>query len=356
MSNQFNWRVMGKIFVTGANGHIGCNTVRELLRSGYAIKALVRKNSDLRGLKGLKIEIVEGDVLDEQSLIKGSKDCEAIVHHAAVYRFFEKDLQKIMAPAVEGTNNIFKAASNNKINKIIYTSSMVAVGNSDKPDQIRTNEDWLSEDSNEIYSISKRDSEKLAWELARKYNIQLISILPGPVLGRYDYHITPSNIFITDILQGNGFNTIMNLPFVDVRDVAKIHVSALEKGKPGKRYFALTDSLPVKDLAGIVQNLTGKKSIHLPTPRFLDIQVGAMLEVIGKLTSWIPPFTKGVAETFSHRFPNYDYSPTIQDLKYEPTPIIETVKDTINWFLFLGIGKVEDKYRINFVPEEDWVR
>ncbi len=347
---------MQKIFVTGANGHIGCNTVRELLKSGYSVKALVRKTSDLRGLSGLDLEICYGDVQNRQSLIDGSRGCQCIIHLAAVYQYFAKSRREIMLPAIEGTRNIFEAAHQNDIQRIIYTSSSMTVGHTSDPLVKRKVQDWIPDSTRDVYSLAKRDSEKIAWDLSEKLGIPMIALLPGAVLGRYDYQVTPSNRVIVDMLKGLGLTMETQLPLVDVRDVARVHAQAVKQGKSGARYFVLSDPVDLKYLGKSIQELIGRYVPHLPTPRIMNIMTGSIMESVGRLTGWTPPLTKNLAECLSHRYANFDFTETVTDFNFKPTPLEATLRDTINWFLFLGIGKVHPNKTGPFIPEPDWIK
>src|SRR3990167_3090175 len=99
-----------KVLVTGANGHIGANVCRELLQQGHEVRAFVRKTADMHGLQGLNIEIAYGDVMDASSLNVAAQGCDAIIHLAAVYKTIAKTPEEIVAPAVEGSKNVFAAA------------------------------------------------------------------------------------------------------------------------------------------------------------------------------------------------------------------------------------------------------
>jgi dihydroflavonol-4-reductase len=347
---------MKRILVTGANGHIGCNVVREALRHGYPVRALVRKTSDLRGLKGLDAELCYGDVLNKDSLIEASRGCNVIIHLAANYSFFARDLNEISAPAIAGTRNMFEAAHRNQVERIVYTSSVASVGWTDSPEKFHTTRDWLPDSTTEVYSLAKRDSERLALELSGTYGIPLVALLPGNVLGRFDYSITPSNRLVSDMLKGKGLTSEFSFAYVDVRDVARIHVMAMENGKPGNRYFIAPPAVPMKRVGEIVRKLTGKRVLHLRTSRRMNMWLGSMMESVARLTNSTPPLTRETARAFSHRYANFDMTDTVNDFQFEPIPLEETVRDTINWFLFLGPGTINKKYAAQFVPDPDWVK
>lgn len=346
---------MKKVLVTGANGHLGCNTVRALVQLGHHVRPFVRKTSDLRGLQGLNLDFYYGDVLDKNSLREAATDCEVIVHLAANYKFFARTAAEIMAPAVEGTRNIFEVAAEQGVERMVYTSSVMAVGCALSPDQVRSTEDWVS-DTSSVYAVAKRESEQMAWKLADQYQVPLIALLPGSILGRYDYHVTPSNRIIVDMMKGLGITIEMSLPFVDVRDVARIHALAVEKGTVGQRYFICSKAFPMKQVGEIFYAITGRKVPHLPTTRMFNLWVGTKMESFGKLTGWNPPLTRSIAEYFSHRYANYDISRTVADFDFQPASLEEMVRDAINWFHFLGKGKVGKAASHTFIPEATWVK
>ena len=158
---------MTRDLVTGANGHIGATTIRSLLRRGHEVIPFVRTESDLRGIQKLGLEMVYGDVRDYDSLAAAAQGCQAIIHLASVYRMWVKDPAEIMDPACCGTENIFRVARQVGIERMIYTSSVVAVGTLHKPEGLRTPSDWI-EDPKATYYIAKADSERLALKLAMR--------------------------------------------------------------------------------------------------------------------------------------------------------------------------------------------
>ena len=143
-----------RILVTGANGHLGANTIRALLKKNYEVNAFVRNNSDLRGLVGLPVTYFFGDIKDGEALTTAATGCEAVIHHAAVYKIWAKTPEEVMEPAIEGTKNIFKAAAKVGIKRLVYTSSTYSIGTSKDPNQSLTENDWTVQD-NVPYGIAK---------------------------------------------------------------------------------------------------------------------------------------------------------------------------------------------------------
>src|SRR5688572_21221001 len=125
-----------KCFVTGGSGFIGANLVHELVARGHRVKALLRPNSDRRGLAGTDYEVVEGDVLDKASLERGLKGCDWCFHVAASYHLWLRDYRPMYDANVEGTNNVMSLAAIAGCSRIVYTSTVGCVGLPKKADGI----------------------------------------------------------------------------------------------------------------------------------------------------------------------------------------------------------------------------
>lgn len=344
-----------RILVTGANGHIGANTTRALLKKGYDVNAYVRKNSDLHGLTGLPITLHFGDIRDRESLVKAAMGCEAIIHHAAAYNVASRKHEEITEPMIEGTKNVFIAAVQAGIQRLVYTSSTYAIGNSKDPKTILTEKDW-SHNKNLLYGIAKTSSEKLAWELAEKNKVPMISLCLAAVLGRYDYKVTPSNRIIHDMLKGAGMTVRGSLSFVDARDAGELHALAVTTGKIAERYIVSQGYYTFKEVGELTARLSGKKVLHLPFSRGINIATAGIMEFIGRLTGWDPPFNAGLAREFSHRHVRVDNAKIKSDFNYNFKSLEDSIRDTIKWFLFIN-NKLRLRKEIadEFQPDPDWI-
>src|ERR1700691_3480345 len=113
-----------KCFVTGASGFIGANLVHELAARGHRVKALVRAESDLRGLAGANFERVTGDVSDRKLLEREMAGCDWCFHVAASYHLWLRDYAPMYAANVTGTRNVLRAAMAAGCQRIVYTSTV----------------------------------------------------------------------------------------------------------------------------------------------------------------------------------------------------------------------------------------
>ena len=234
------------IFVTGVNGHIGNHIVRDLLVHGYNVIGSVRSLSDPQKVDHVRqhaidldcesrLVLVEGDVLDADGWSEKLSGCDGLFHTATVYSN-SKSAQIIIDTANKGTTHLFTAAKEANIPRVIYTSSVAAVGSLPKGRE-KTEEDWQALRSSP-YTVAKTESERLAWELAKKYDLDLRVINPGGVLGGGFVKPTPSVDYFPDAIQGKfPLAPKIPIPIVHVRDVARAHRRAFEVDEAEGRFI-----------------------------------------------------------------------------------------------------------------------
>lgn len=324
-----------KILVTGANGHIGANVVRELIQQAYEVRVFVREGANLDGLNGLDLDYAYGDVMKLETLLPAAEGCDAIIHLAAVYKTIAKTAEEIVEPAIIGSKNIFEAAKETGIKRIVYTSSVASIGFSDNPNHMRNGDDW-NDDAQNPYYVAKTRSEKVAQQLSRDYDIELIVLCPALVLGRYDYRVTPSNQLVKDWLNGMGQTYRGGLNFVDVRDVAVAHVAALTQGENRRRYIVGGENIMVSEVGKLVKKLSGVKPLHLPFSRGITLFFAMMVESIAKLFGVRPLFTRDLVYEVVERYGFYDCSDTNKTFNLQPGDAETCLRESIAWLIETG--------------------
>jgi len=318
-----------RVLVTGANGHIGANLVRDLLAQSHEVVAFVREGSDTRGIDGLSLEIARGDVRDAAAIAKAIDGCELVFHLAAPYVLWAKDPEQIVAPAVEGTENVLRAARTHRVRRVIMTSSSNAVGFTTDPSKPLDESSWNDQKASP-YVRAKNEQERRAWALAEELDVNLVTILPTAVIGRLDYRKTPTMAPFVDMLAGKGpIPFAMNI--VDVRDVARAHVLAAERGSRSARYLVGGENIDIPALASIVEKLTGKRPAQGLPPMWL-LRVVASFAELGARWSGKPPFiTRAILEDGAGRSPVFDCSRARKELGLMPRSAEEAVRDTLDW-------------------------
>ena len=182
---------MARVLVTGANGHIGNVLIRQLIERGDEVVAFVRPTADLSSLDGLELTFSKGDMQDPDAIMAAAADTEIIYHLAANYDLRAKSEDDIIAPAIRGAESIFNAAKTHGVKRVVFTSSIVAVGTSTDPTDIRDESRWNEEPIN-LYYRAKTESERRVHQLAAETGIEVVIVNPAMVLGGRDFRLTPS--------------------------------------------------------------------------------------------------------------------------------------------------------------------
>jgi dihydroflavonol-4-reductase len=318
--------------VTGASGHIGAHVIRHLLAQGRAVRALVRATSNLQGIAGLDVEIARGDVRDRGTLVAALKGCSVVYHLAAVVAEWAPDPSLILETAIDGTANLLQAiASVSGIERVVYTSSVAAVGMSRAPGEWRNEAHYTREDTTH-YSVAKTRAELMARELAAERGIPLIIVNPAVVLGSLDYRRTPAMQIIIRFLRHHiPFYYTGGVNIVHVDDVARGHLLAAHKGVVGERYILGGDNLTVLDFLSLLGDLTGRPSPRIEVGQRTLSAVGWGAELLARLQGSPPFITRARAQSIVGRYAFYDSAKARQTLGYTARPAREVLQDAVRW-------------------------
>lgn len=320
-----------KVLVTGASGFIGGNLVRELAKQKYQVKALIRKDSNLKPLKDIDIETVQGDLLDKDSLIRALEGCEALFHVAAMYTFWSRRPELIYETNVKGTENILNAAVLCGIKKVVYTSSestLKIIKGSLGNENTRGCLDEIPSD----YKRSKYMAEELALGMCRG-GVPVVVVNPTAPVGPYDVKPTPTGKIVLDYLNHKMFacvNTGLNI--VSVEDVAKGHILALEKGRPGERYLLGNKNLTLRQIMSILEKITSIKAPPVDLPAWFVLGFGYVDELVeGKLLGRSPRAPVGAVKA-SRKYRHFDCSKAVTELGMPQTPVELAFEQSVRWF------------------------
>jgi len=267
------------VFLTGATGFVGSHVARSLAAQGADLRLLVRPASDLRNIQELQAERVIGDLRDTASLKKAVAGCDVIFHVAADYRLWVRDPEQMYRSNVEGTRAILEAARENRVRRVVYTSSVATMG-------FQSNGHLADEDSpvslaNMIgpYKRSKFMAEEIAVEAGRS-GMDVVVVNPTTPVGERDIKPTPTGRIVVDFLKKKFpayVDTGLNL--VDVAECARGHVAALEKGKSGERYILGGENLSLKQILDKLAVITGLPSPSIKVPHVVALATGVVDQV-----------------------------------------------------------------------------
>tara|TARA_B100000700_G_scaffold181159_1_gene199861 strand:+ start:732 stop:1715 length:984 start_codon:yes stop_codon:yes gene_type:complete len=292
-----------QVMVTGVTGYIGQHCGAELLRQGYevlgTIRSLDKAEAVREGISNVapieKLEFVEADLMKDEGWREAMTDCKYVLHVASPFVIANPDDEsEIIAPAVDGTLRVLSAAKASGIERTVVTSSLIAIIAGKQSGHYGT--DSWSDPEAEIgtYAKSKVLAEKAAWAFAQENDLDLVVINPGGVMGpTLTGKVEGESLtMISDIINGSyPLVPDISVGFIDVRDVAKLHVAALTaNGAVGKRFIASSDEpLHFTEITGILKNAGYKKASTRQAPKFLlkimsifDDQVKGLLPMVGQ--------------------------------------------------------------------------
>jgi dihydroflavonol-4-reductase len=321
-----------RAMVTGATGFVGGNLVHELLKQGYQVKALVRRESNRKNIEGLDIDVVFGDILDKLSLDRALDGCDVLFHVAASYTFWTHDPKAIYETNVKGTQNVLMTALEKGVKKVVYTSTESTIG-INRNGSLGTEEAEARPD--ELpghYKKSKYTAEKLALRMCRE-GLSLVVVNPTTPVGPLDVKPTPTGKFIVDFLNHRlpaYVNTGLNV--VDVEDVAKGHVLALEKGCAGERYILGNKNLTFREILDTLARMSGMKTPQLRLPIWVALGAACVDEFISvSILKRCPRIPMAGVKT-ARKFRYFDCSKAIEELGLPQTPIEEALEKAVRWF------------------------
>jgi dihydroflavonol-4-reductase len=325
---------MAKVLITGATGFIGNHVTRLCLEKGDEVRAMVMPGEDRSPLDGMDVEFVEGNLLDPDSLVRAVQGVDQLYHLAALFAIWTKDPDLHYKINVDGARAMMEAAQAAGVQKIVYTSSIAAigiVGNGGRATEETAFNSWpwASE-----YILSKFISHQLVKGMVSD-GLPVTMVMPGLPFGPGDRAPTPTGTMILRTLKGQMKNYWDGgVCAVDVRDVAAGHVLAMEKGRIGESYILANNdgnmtNKQFLDMLGEVAGVPDVAKTEVSGKTML--RVARIAELWSKLTGKAPMTTyKNTLYVLQHGY--VDPSKAIEELGLPQTPIETAVADSVRWF------------------------
>ncbi|HUM97194.1 MAG TPA: SDR family NAD(P)-dependent oxidoreductase [Chitinophagaceae bacterium] len=248
------------ILVTGGTGFLGSYIIKHLVEKGYKVRA-IRRSSKLPTWMDesvfKNVEWVEGDVLDVVALEEAMEGVEAVIHSAAVVSFFKKERKTMYQVNIDGTANVVNLMLEKNINRLVYISSVAALGRTAGGSHVDEDRKWEESKINTHYAITKHKAEMEVWRGISE-GLDAVILNPSTILGFGDW-TTGSCAIFKNIQKGiNWFTPGIN-GFVDVEDVAKATVQILESDITEQRFIVNGHTWPFKKLQETIAENFGKK-------------------------------------------------------------------------------------------------
>lgn len=326
-------------FLTGGTGFVGANLARLLLEKGFSVRCLVRKNSDRRSLDGLKVDYVEGDLLDRTALRAGLAGAKYCFHVAADYRLWAPDPKPMYRANVDGTCAVIDEAVAAKCEKIVACSSVAAV----RPPHDRTPSDETSHYGSVDEIVSDYKKSKWLGELAALKAAELgapvVVVNPAAPIGPLDAKPTPTGKVVVDFLNGRIPSYIdTGLNVVDVRDVALGHLLAAQKGRAGQRYILGGENLTLKQMLDALSEATGLPGPSFKTPYAVAYAFGALDTARARLFGG-EPLAPLEAVKMARHYMWFSSEKAKRELGFAPGPARKALADAADWYVKHGYAK-----------------
>ena len=320
------------VLVTGSTGFIGSAVVRALLGTGVRVRVLVRPTSDLRNLQGLEVEQVSGDLLDPPSLRKALADCRHLYHVAAHYALWDRDPSVFYRVNVEGTKRLLEAAQEVGVERIVYTSTIGAIG-LPHDGGVGTEDTPISPSQMAgDYKQSKYLAELEVLKLARA-GLPVVIVNPSAPVGEYDVKPTPTGQIIVDFMKGRMWaylDTGMNL--VDVEDVAIGHLRAMERGRLGERYILGNCNVTLRQLFTMLSGITGVKAPLVKLPQKVVLPLAYINKWVADFITHHPPRIPLEGVRMAKYRMHFDCSKARRELGLPQTPVEVALEKAVAWF------------------------
>ena len=319
------------ILVTGAAGHIGNVLVRGLLSEGRQVRALILPGEDISSLDGLDIDFAEGNVLDLLSLDRAMEGIDIVFHLAGVISIMPGHNEWMRKVNVDGTKNVLQAAKKAGVIRLVYTSSIHALSRNWKG---KIDESVPFDPDNPVGGYDRtKAAASLAVLDAVEDGLDAVIVCPTGVIGPHDYRGSEMGDLLMGWLRRKLHFLVKGAyDFVDVRDVARGHILACDRGPTGEVYILSGWQIKVLELKKLVQDALGQRIVSVTVPMWMAKMGAKIMPLYYRLTKKTPKFTDYSLETLQSNS-NVSCGKAKRELGYNPRDLTVTIKDTVRWLI-----------------------
>ncbi|MBN2324413.1 MAG: SDR family oxidoreductase [Spirochaetes bacterium] len=323
-----------KCLVTGATGFLGTNLVHELVKSKMTVRAFGLPGSTTSYIESLPVEITFGDVTNRDEVDKAVRGMDIVFHVAGDTSFWKKRFDRQRRINVEGPMNVAEACVTHRVKRLVHTCTIDALGYN--PDGL-TDETWTDYNyagTGYNYADTKREGEKRAMSFNGK-DLEVVVIYPGSMVGPYDFTLQFGRLFFDLRDEKVPACPPGGIGFGHVTEVARAHIAASVKGRPGEGYICAGVNASYRELFEMIAAKFGKKAPKRDMPKRLFVMYGRLMELFACFTGKHPEMNPGQAR-FMSVTAFYDSGKAIKELGYTVVPLSKMVDDAYDWYMTNG--------------------
>lgn len=321
------------VMVTGGTGVVGSALIARLLEQGREVRALARTGEAAQTLSRAGVTPVTGDITVADSLPQAFAGCELVYHVAGRVEFCPRRPHLLYEANVGGTRNVMRAARQAGARRVVYTSSVVALG--EKPGAVgsedSTHRGWFMTH----YERSKYEGEAAAF--AEAGDMEVVAVLPASVQGA-GRSGGSGRLLLNLINERYRVMTDSYFSIVDMDDCARGHVLAGERGEPGARYVLSGFTGRVREIADLLDDMIGRTSRIRYLPRWSLRPLTPVAAALGRYVRSAPVCAETVR--LARAGARYDGSRAARELGLSYRTVRQTLSQTLDWFRAEGLTSV----------------
>lgn len=323
-----------KALVTGGTGFVGSHIARMLVEQGHSVRVVHRTSSKLDALVGVNYQSAIGDILDYESLCAAAAGYDWVFHVAAVADYWRADPSRMFKANIDGTRLVLNAAREAGVQRVVFTSSAAAVGLCPGTQAADESVPFNLSPSHFPYGYSKWLAEQVVAEAAAQGQ-DVVTLNPTVIMGPGDLNMI-SGSFITQIKRMGWLVPVTSggIAVTDVRDVARAHIAAAERGQTGRRYILNTANYTYKDWFGMIADTVGVQRPFLWLPNFVPPVVATLIDLLRRVG--VNTMIDSTQARMGTRYVYYDARRAWNELGIPQIDMRQSLQDTYRWYVQQG--------------------
>lgn len=320
-----------KVLVTGGTGFIGSQLVAALVRRGDHVRVLHRAGSDLMALNEIPdVEHAIGDILDGEAVGRAVQGCDLVFHVAALSSYWRAQRDAIYRVNVEGTRVVMEACLAARVPRVVFTSSVAAIGMrlDGRPADETTDFDRTS--SRLAYADSKHRAEAVVGRLVQ-LGLDAVIVNPAAVFGPGDHHLISGSMIVEFARRGLPAVPPGGLCVVDVDAVVQGHLAAAERGRTGERYILGGENLSFQQIAATICAVVGRPPPLRTIPSWVIPPAALAIDLFNRIKPGPPTVSGDQARLSMHRI-FFDSGKAVRELDYPLLPFRGAVERAYAWY------------------------